>query len=247
MSQFDLLIDCHGSGAGTPATFICRHLANGSGRGFHLQPDEEDPWPDAWCDECEHRLAQDGGWSEGAFLESMTTVCGGCWDRAREDRGGGPAQPMSLSDVDALVADSLCRQQRRQDEMVRAFRVGRHGRWRWEPGTGGFWFDTESGVPRLSASFLFAGTYAPCDGSFLWSWANPTLERALTKPLVQVKRFGEARGIDWLAHSHHECDEPTALRWMAVAADRLGGRFIYRVLQDPVFVYVLLKDIRWVE
>ena len=59
-SEQDLTIcGAHGE---TPATFVCRHVADGVACGFHANPPAPDnPWPDAWCDLCEEAFQRGGG------------------------------------------------------------------------------------------------------------------------------------------------------------------------------------------
>lgn len=76
--------DVHGE---TPRTFVCTHLVGESaGLGFNqdVEQDGENPFPDAWCDNCEIIRAGHGGWEnvpEG--LESIALLCSACNVRAR--------------------------------------------------------------------------------------------------------------------------------------------------------------------
>jgi len=67
-------------------TFVCTHLLGESaGLGFNRnEPDEEEPFPDAWCDNCEIiRVAQDGWDEEAEKLAEISMICSGCYERAR--------------------------------------------------------------------------------------------------------------------------------------------------------------------
>lgn len=68
----------------TYATFVCAHVAHGSGQGFNVGR-EDDPRPDAWCDACDARLAANGWeWSdEIEAVAEVTMICSECYDRAR--------------------------------------------------------------------------------------------------------------------------------------------------------------------
>jgi hypothetical protein len=56
-----------------------------AGLGFNRnEPDDENPFPDAWCDECEVICAAHGGWSDEAQkLTKIALLCSGCYERAR--------------------------------------------------------------------------------------------------------------------------------------------------------------------
>ena len=87
MSDPSKLLDCgqHGERC---ATFVCHHLAYGSGLGFFHAFDAEnpdDPWPDAWCAECDRVLMEEGEWNERSeAFAKITAICSGCYERARE-------------------------------------------------------------------------------------------------------------------------------------------------------------------
>lgn len=70
----------------TAKTYVCTHLVGeATGLGFNRdKPTEDDPYPDAWCDDCELILAAHGGWNEESEkLVSIALLCSGCYERAR--------------------------------------------------------------------------------------------------------------------------------------------------------------------
>lgn len=67
-------------------SFACIHLTGEtSGLGFNRdEPDNENPFPDAWCDNCEIIRAAHDGWSDEAQkLTEIVLLCSGCYERAR--------------------------------------------------------------------------------------------------------------------------------------------------------------------
>jgi hypothetical protein len=75
--------DTHGE---TEQTFVCIHLTGESaGLGFNTENlTEEDPFPDAWCDNCEIiRAAHDGWTNESQKLTRIVLLCSGCYERVR--------------------------------------------------------------------------------------------------------------------------------------------------------------------
>lgn len=66
--------------------FVCSHLVGeAAGLGFNRnEPDEENPFPDAWCDDCEIIRAAHHGWNqESEKLTKIVLLCSGCYERAR--------------------------------------------------------------------------------------------------------------------------------------------------------------------
>lgn len=67
-------------------TYVCDHLTGDSaGLGFHrAEPDEEDQFPDAWCDNCNLIFEAHDGWndqSEG--LVEVQVLCSWCYEGSR--------------------------------------------------------------------------------------------------------------------------------------------------------------------
>ncbi|MGA9070589.1 MAG: DUF2199 domain-containing protein [Terracidiphilus sp.] len=68
------------------AAYICAHLVGETvALGFNCnEPDDENPFPDAWCDNCEIIRAAHDGWNEDSEkLTKIELICSGCYERAR--------------------------------------------------------------------------------------------------------------------------------------------------------------------
>lgn len=78
-------VQCESHGE-TPQTYVCVHLAGDSfGLGFNRQePAEDDPFPDAWCDDCEIIRAAHDGWDQvPEGLLTLSLLCSECYERSR--------------------------------------------------------------------------------------------------------------------------------------------------------------------
>jgi hypothetical protein len=67
-------------------TFVCNHLlGETAGLGFNRDdPSDDNPFPDAWCDDCELIRAAHGEWNdESQKLVKISLLCSGCYERAR--------------------------------------------------------------------------------------------------------------------------------------------------------------------
>lgn len=77
----DSKMECARHGLQKPS-FICKHLQYGEGIGFYEatdDPDPEYPFREAWCDECDKVLMEQGEWndiSEGHA--QILPICEGC-------------------------------------------------------------------------------------------------------------------------------------------------------------------------
>ncbi len=73
-----------------PETFVCGHIAEslktGHPVGFFWSSEDTSEFPDAWCSECNGRLAA-SGWEWTPETESLAHIklmCGRCYVQARE-------------------------------------------------------------------------------------------------------------------------------------------------------------------
>jgi hypothetical protein len=78
-------IHCHTHGA-CEQTFVCSHLTEHvAGLGFNRgEPSEDDPFPDAWCDNCDLIYQAHDGWTdETEGLVELRILCSGCYELSR--------------------------------------------------------------------------------------------------------------------------------------------------------------------
>jgi hypothetical protein len=77
-------VECSDHGRGF-ATYICEHLVSNPAQGWHSsKPDEENKWPDAWCDICEVFFQEQGEWNEKNESKlKIKLLCHHCYDRLR--------------------------------------------------------------------------------------------------------------------------------------------------------------------
>jgi hypothetical protein len=81
-------INCSRHGV-QPETFVCQHIVQSLRTrvsvGFFWPADASEPRPDAWCSECETRVAQTGGeWiGEAAAGLGAAVLCASCYDEAK--------------------------------------------------------------------------------------------------------------------------------------------------------------------
>lgn len=65
-------------------TYICEHLVGASNVDWHsAEPVEDDPWPSAWCEQCNEAFLAEGEWnerSENAANLNVKLVCHHCYE-----------------------------------------------------------------------------------------------------------------------------------------------------------------------
>jgi hypothetical protein len=67
------------------ATFVCQHLAkNPAQEWFSRVPTKENPWPDAWCGECDVEFLKFDEWNEqNEACLGPSLLCHNCYEWAR--------------------------------------------------------------------------------------------------------------------------------------------------------------------
>lgn len=70
----------------TSEAIVCKHLLFGKYRGFFCDLDDpHNPYPDAWCHECELIRLEHNGWTdECEELIELAQICGCCYEEIRE-------------------------------------------------------------------------------------------------------------------------------------------------------------------
>lgn len=74
----------HGSVA---ATFICKHLFENPNQVWcGREVTESNPWPDAWCKECDEYFLAEGEWNENNEGKiTVKVLCSGCYEGISPD------------------------------------------------------------------------------------------------------------------------------------------------------------------
>jgi hypothetical protein len=81
--------------------FVCNHLVHGTRQGFFTASgDATNPYPDAWCSNCQQiRLAHGGEWNaQSEALIDVRLVCGGCYDEIKQRNALATGSTSSSSD-----------------------------------------------------------------------------------------------------------------------------------------------------
>ncbi len=233
------VVGCEAHG-GRASTFVCRHLAEGRGRGFHVaDEDPDDPWPDAWCDACEE-ASRGGEWDEAAIaFADVRSLCSGCYEivRARNVR------PRTPEDYRGYGREALAWLHRRLERLERRFELSSHDRFHLDQRSGSLVL-SRRGRPRLIASFLIVGSTSKVTDDWLWSWANPCLDAERTRPVLAVREHGTRQGWGRLVEPRWAGADREAWEATAIAARLLLAEGAYRAPCEHGALFVLLRGVR---
>jgi hypothetical protein len=133
-----------------------------------------------------------------------------------------------------------------QDVLRAEFALGSWRRWDWDQDTGRLVFsDAEGGAPRVIADIQFVGSVSSESATWLWSWANPYIDRALTSGAREVRLLGEARGIAQLTTPKWPATADDGWEMTSITAYVLQARGVYRTPTDKGYTYLVMTSIRW--
>lgn len=249
-SEHHLICGAHGE---TPATFVCRHVADGVACGFHANPPApDDPWPDAWCDLCEEAFQRGGGeWNEqNEGATDIKVLCTHCYEAARERNSKiprlarGHAARLTEKEASRLIHRAVHAAQALQEKSDKKWRWQSMGRWDFDGEAGTLTFSDRSRA-TVVADIQLVGSYSKRSNTFQWAWETLGEDDSDAEVIARLRVFGEVRGIDQLTTPNWECDETTGWEMTALAAHVLGASGVYLApMKRHLYWFMLLSNWR---
>jgi len=114
-------------------------------------------------------------------------------------------------------------------------------------------YDLEAGTIIFSsygrigviADVYVVGTTAKRGGTWLWSWANPSILLSAKHCMEEVREYGEENGFDRLTTACWPGDEQDGWEMTAAAAVILKAQGGYRAPDEKGALFMILQDVRW--
>lgn len=243
MSDSELKVECgaHGERA---ATFLCKHLVESESKGFNVGYDPEHPnnlYPDAWCNECEAVLEQEGEWNDiSEKFADIKMLCSCCYLDIRKRNW--------IQDDDAvsnLIQDSFFYLNEKQKTLTEEFKINDHERWDWYQDSGLLIFSHE-GKQQVEAEISFTGSISTTSNTWMWAWANESLEDKIKSESLIIREIGEREHYIKLASALWSADEVDGWEMTAIMAKECGAIGAYRTPSDSGFTYMIIKRAKWV-
>jgi hypothetical protein len=110
---------------------------------------------------------------------------------------------------------------------VEAWGLDRISRWDLDQDTGKLTFSFEDGF-RAVAPAQIIGSYNTEDRTWLWAWDNPSVDDALKKDALKVRKYGEEHHVERLTKSKWVGTEEDAWAMTALAVKLCGEQGAYR-------------------
>lgn len=243
MSNSDNKVECKTHGT-ADATFLCQHLVNGENLGFHLGYDPEEPYdlcPDAWCDECEKVLDREGEWNDKAEeFSGIKLLCSQCYEDIREKNW--------LQDDEVfhdLIRSSFKYLESKQKKFLNKYKAGEHERWDWYQETGKLVF-SHGGKPQVEAEIHFSGSFSTKSNTWMWAWANESLDEKIKASSRKIKAIGEDLGLKQLVAGRWSGTEVDGWEMTSVLAKNLNAIGVYRTSSESSFCYMVITKAKWI-
>jgi len=130
-----------------------------------------------------------------------------------------------------------------QEEMQSKWGIGRYEHFDWDQQSGTIAFST-GGKVQVLADIQFVGSVSKKSGTWLWAWANSSVEEHLRRDVERVAEFGRKERFSKLIEEKWPADEEDGWSMTAIAARVLDAEGAYRTEGTMVYTYMLLKNIR---
>jgi len=132
----------------------------------------------------------------------------------------------------------------RQDALMAEYKLGEHKRFDWDQDAGSLIFSND-GVVGVIAKVQFVGSISTKSNTWLWSWANSSVQDNVKDQMHIIKGFGEKSGYDALTTEKWEGDEVDGWEMTSVTAQLLNAKGAYRTASDNGFTYMVITEIKW--
>lgn len=147
--------------------------------------------------------------------------------------------PTDFSELKKISIEEL---QLKTEAHVKIWGLGKIERWDFQQGTGELVFTLPGGFKAVCPAQII-GTYNNEDGSWLWSWANSSIEESLTKDSLKLKKYGQDHKIEMLTKQKWNGKPEDAWAMTAVAVKLLDKQGAYRGPAGNTDVYFVFGEV----
>lgn len=110
-------------------------------------------------------------------------------------------------------------------------------KWGLDQDTGLLRFDRPSGI-CITAPAQIIGTYNTVDGTWLWAWDHPSVDRALRRDAEVVLEYGEKHEIEALRTRKLACTEADCWEFTALACKLCNAQAAYRGPMGNTLIFI---------
>jgi hypothetical protein len=97
----------------------------------------------------------------------------------------------------------------------------------------------------LGADIIPVGSFSINTKTWLWHWENNDATDEERRSIIAILMFGRVRGIERLTNPHWAAEEADGWDMANLAAYLLDGEAIYRAPHGHLFMFMVLKNLRY--
>ena len=97
---------------------------------------------------------------------------------------------------------------------------------------------------RAVAPAQIIGTYNSEDQTWLWAWANPSVDEKLRKDVLKVRKYGEEHHINRLTNAKWVGTDDDAWAMTALAVKLCGEQGAYRGPASGTYVFMAFGEVK---
>lgn len=120
---------------------------------------------------------------------------------------------------------------------------GTEENWSLDQDTGELTFTFPDGK-RATASAQIIGTLNTDDGTWLWSWANSSIDPLLTRDARALAKYGQEHGVAFLTGRKYTITEQRAWSLTALSVYVNGSQGAYRGPAGTTLVFMTFGEVR---
>lgn len=126
---------------------------------------------------------------------------------------------------------------------MRVWGIGKISRWDLSQETGELTFSFADGIKAVAPAQII-GTYNTEDHTWLWAWANPSVDEALKKDALKVRKYGEEHHVERLTTRKWEGTEEDAWAMTALAVKLCGEQGAYLGPAGETHVFIAFGEVK---
>ncbi len=147
-------------------------------------------------------------------------------------------------DFDTLLDRAQGYLQARQAALGADYQLWDLPRYDWYQETGQLIFSDE-GRPCVIADIQFVGSISTKSDTWLWSWANDSVDPKLHEKLAYVRNYGTERSFERLTTSSWHGHETDGWEMTCIASYLLQAAGAYRTPKESGFTYMVMTNVAW--
>lgn len=151
--------------------------------------------------------------------------------------------PQKDVDFPALRKLSLEELRKKTEMHAGVWRLDRIKRWDFNQGSGEIVFTLPDKMKAVAPAQII-GTYNTEDHTWLWSWANPSIDEKLQVDALKLRKFGEEHHIEALTTSKWKGSEEDAWDMAALAVKLCEEQGAYRGPSGSTHVFIAFGTIQ---